>query len=174
MRCVNCLKKMSSIDSNSFVKRKLVLLVLAAVLQACSVTKYIPEKESLYDRVEIKLEPQGHVPRQKQVMTQLEALAPEPDKSLWGWRPGLWLYYATKAENKKKGLAKRFSRAPILMKDINPDMTARKMEGKLNNNGYFKSQVRIDVSTKDKKSTVVYTVFVNPPFRVRNIHRFVV
>lgn len=149
-------------------------VIVGLMMQSCSVTKHIPEKESLYNDVEIRLEPQGRVPGQRRVKTQLEELAPEPDKSLWGWRPAVWLYYAGNAESKSKGLVKKFSRAPVLMKDINPELTARKMEGNLNNNGYFRSQVRSEVMTKDKKSTVTYTVYINPPFRLRKINRQVV
>lgn len=162
---------------NRIPDRKLlciVLLVMGLMSVSCSVTKHIPDDESLYDKVRIKLEPQGRVPGQRRVTTQLEELVPEPDKSLWGWRPGLWLYYATDAANKKKGLAKKFSREPILMDDINPEMTAIKMEGSLNNNGYFGSQVRSDIETRNKKSTVTYTVFINPPFRIAKVNNMLV
>jgi outer membrane protein insertion porin family len=156
------------------IRHYLVMLIASTLVGGCSVTKYIPEKESLYIDSEIRIKPQGQVGRQGRVRTRLEGLVPDPDKSLWGWRPGLWLYYAGDAEAKEKGLVKKFSRAPVLMKDIQPDATARKMEGNLNNNGYFRSQVRTEVETKDKKSKVIYTVYLNPPFRLRKIQRMIV
>lgn len=149
-------------------------LIVGVLLQGCSVTEHIPEKESLYTDVKVQIEPQGKIPRQGTLKTRLEGLVPDPDKSLWGWRPSVWLYYKTDAQRKTKGLTKKFSRAPVLMSDISPATTAKKMEGYLNNNGYFRSQVRSEVETKDKKSTVIYTVFVNPPFRLGKITRLLV
>jgi outer membrane protein insertion porin family len=152
--------------------RKLILL--GFLLTSCSVTKYIPEGQSLYNKADIKIEPQGRIPSQHRAKTRLEAYVPKTDKSLWGWRPTVWLYYKGKAETKTKGLIKKFSREPILMKDINPELTAKKMEGNLNNNGYFRSQVKPTVETKDKKSKVTYTVFLNPPFRVAKLNWYIV
>jgi outer membrane protein insertion porin family len=150
------------------------VLLPSFMIAACSVTEHIPDGQSIYNKVEVKIEPQGDIRSQGRVKTRLETLVPKTDKSLWGWRPSVWLYYKGKAETKTKGLVKKFSREPILMRDISPETTAKKLEGNLNNNGYFRSQVRSMVETKDKKSKVIYTVFLNPPFRVVKINWLVV
>jgi outer membrane protein insertion porin family len=165
---------MRPLSDNIRITNLLTALLVSLLLQACSVTPYIPEKESLYSDVKVKIEPQGRIPRQSTVKTRLEGLVPDPDKSLWGWRPSVWLYYKTGAQHKTKGLAKKFSREPVLMSDISPVTTAKKLEGYLNNNGYFRSQVRTEIETQDKKSTVIYTVFLNPPFRLGKITRMLV
>ncbi len=166
---------MKRLSNDNAMWRLLLWVPMVWMLQACSVTKYIPENESLYAEAKVKIEPQGDIPRQKSVKSQLEDLMIKTDKSIWGMRPNVWVYYKTDAEHKTKGIAKKFSRAPVLMKDITPPkITAKKMEGFLNNNGYFRSQVRADIETKDKKSKVTYTVFLNPPFRLGKITRMVV
>src|SRR5687767_4227501 len=73
------------------------VLLISFVLGGCSVTKHIPDRQSLYDKVEIKIEPQGEIRSQGRVKTRLETLVPKTDKSLWGWRPSVWLYYEGKA-----------------------------------------------------------------------------
>src|SRR5687767_6501647 len=80
----NYSKRMKSQSGNSGIRNLLTLLLASLLLQSCSVTNYIPEKESLYNEVKVNIEPQGTVPRQRTVKTRLEGLVPDPDKSLWG------------------------------------------------------------------------------------------
>lgn len=155
--------------------RALFIFAVAATCGACSVNKYIPEGESLYKKVTIDIIPNARVPGQKRVRTELEnRLAPKPDKSFLGTRPGVWLYYSTGADHKTKGIGKKLGRPAVLLSDLSPENSAKMMEGYLNNTGYFRSHVTSEVITKNKKSEIKYTVLLNPPFRLIKINRRVV
>lgn len=150
------------------------LAVVVIFFCSCTGTHYLKEGESFYDGAEIRLEPQGKVNNQGQVKGMVEEdLVIEPNSKVFGMRPGVWFYYIA-GEPKKKGLRNwiktKLGSKPILLKDVKPEQTAAILQGNLINDGYFESQVNSSVKTKRKKSKVIYTVQLYPPFMIRDIH----
>jgi outer membrane protein insertion porin family len=149
-------------------------LVLLIVLSGCSATKYLNEGESFYDGAEIKFDPQGKVGGKKRIEQDLQALiSPKPNTKIFGMRPGVWLYYRQRDDQKNKGLKafirRKFGQTPILMRDVKPDNTAKLLTGQLQNDGYFGSEVEFSVKEKNKESKVIYNVLLHPPYRLREI-----
>ena len=154
------------------------LAIFLVLLQGCTATKYLPEGETFYDGAEIKFLPQGEVRGLTRVEEDLqELITPKPNQKFLGARLGPWFYYRAGESTKKKGLKynikKKFGREPVLLKNATPQRTAEMLQAELQNEGYFKSTVKSEVSTNEKKKTskVIYTVTIYPPFRLRNIEQ---
>lgn len=148
--------------------RIVTILLLGFLLQACTATKHLHDGETFYEGAEIKFEPQGEVRRLTNVEEHLsELITPEPNKKFMWMRPGVAFYY-------RKGFLKRkFGREPVLLSDATPERTAEMLQAELQNEGYFKSTVQSEIKTNPRKktSTVIYTVMIYPPFRLRNIEQ---
>jgi outer membrane protein insertion porin family len=155
---------------------RFLLVSIAIILGGCNATKYLGEDQRFYAGSVVKLEPQGKVGGKKQIKEELESLIiPAPNTEVFGMRPGVWLFFRERDQNKKKGLKafirRKFGQVPVLMTDIKPQQTAKLLEGNLNNNGYFRSEVKFEVKDRPEKkeSVVVYRVSLQPPYRIRNI-----
>lgn len=159
---------------------RLLLAIVAygcfLMLSGCTATKYLKEGESFYTGAEIKFDPQGKVGPKGQLETHLEGLiSPKPNTEILGMRPGVWLYYRQKDNEKTKGLKafirRKFGQAPVLMADVKPNKVAELLTGQLQNEGYFKSEVRHEVKERKRKkeSKVIYRVQLHPPYRFREI-----
>lgn len=153
-----------------------LLLIICLLLQACTATKFLPAGETFYEGAEIKFLPQGEVRRLTRVEEDLqELITPKPNNKLLGMRPGVWFYYKAGEPKKNKGfkhfMKTKLGREPVLLSDAQPERTAETLEAELHNEGYFKSTVQSEVVTKGKTSTVLYTVMIYPPFRLRKIEQ---
>jgi outer membrane protein assembly factor BamA len=151
-------------------------IIILLVFQGCSGTKFVPEGESLYEGSEIKFEAQGNIRRQGAIEEGLQELInPKPNKKFLGMRPGVWFFYKAGEPKKNKGfryfVKTKLGRVPVLLSDIKPTRIGEMLQAELQNEGYFKSTVSNEVVTKGKLSTVVYTVILYPPFRLRNIEQ---
>jgi outer membrane protein assembly factor BamA len=143
-------------------------------LSGCTATKYLKEGESFYAGAEIKFQPQGKVGAKKQLENTLMTLvSPQPNTEILGMRPGVWLYFRQKNDEKNKGLKafirRKFGQTPVLMADAKPDKVAELLTGQLQNEGYFKSEVEYEVKERKKESKVIYRVLLHPPYRLREI-----
>lgn len=153
-------------------------MLVFVLLQGCTSTKFLKDGESFYAGAEIKLNPQGSIGRKKQIVNDLqEFITPKPNPTILGMRPEVWFYYKAGTPTKPKGfrnfVKNKLGKPPVLLTDATPAKTAVALEGQLYNNGYFGSEVTHEVITKHKKSTVVYTVELHPPFLLRKINEFV-
>jgi outer membrane protein insertion porin family len=150
-------------------------LITLLFLSGCSATKYLKEGESFYAGSEIKFNPVGRVGGKKELKRDLLTLiVPPPNTEVFGMRPGVWLFFRQRDDNKKKGfkayIRKKFGQVPVLISDIKPDQTAKMLEGQLQNNGYFKSKVKYRIKKRKKESKVIYDVLLYPEYRLRNIN----
>lgn len=155
--------------------QRLAVLVLGIIfLSGCTATKFLKEDESFYAGAKIKMNAQGKIAGQGELKEQLETLiTPEPNGVFLGMRPAVWFYY--KAGNpQKKGLRNfmktKLGSPPVLLSDATPGQTAQMLEGQLNNEGYFKSKVSFEIKTKRKKSTVLYNVDLEQPYRIKTVN----
>jgi outer membrane protein assembly factor BamA len=146
----------------------LTILLTGLLLQACTATEHLQQGDTFYEGAEIKFEPEGEVRGLSRVEEDLqELITPKPNKKFLGGRPGVWAYY------RKGFIKKKFGREPVLLRNATPERTAEMLQAELQNEGYFKSTVQSEVKTNAKKktSTVVYTVIIYPPFRLRKIEQ---
>jgi outer membrane protein insertion porin family len=144
-------------------------------MAGCSATKYLKENQSFYAGSEIKFDPQGKVGGKKELKRDLQALiVPDPNTKVLGMRPGVWLFYRQRDDERKKGLKafirRKFGQIPVFITDIKPEQTAKLLQGQLQNDGYFKSEVDYEIKESRKESKVIYNVLLHPAYRLRNIN----
>jgi outer membrane protein insertion porin family len=136
--------------------------------------KYVPDDQVLYTGSDVKLVPQGRVRAKKKIKELIYSnINPEPNSSILGMRPGLWLYYVA-GNPKKKGLRSfiktKMGQPPVYLSDVDVDKTRNLVLGHLKTNGFFLADVKSDVDVKNKKASVLYTAYVHSPYRFRNIN----
>ncbi|HLT79418.1 MAG TPA: BamA/TamA family outer membrane protein [Cyclobacteriaceae bacterium] len=148
------------------------LALAGTMLTSCTANKFLAEGESFYAGADIVFHPHGNVGKRKTLKSELEEMiAPKPNGTILGARPGVWIYYVTGTKTKGLGawIRKKFGTEPVLLSDAKPELTTDILEGNLFNRGYFESHVQSSVERKRKKATVVYDIELYPPFRIRNI-----
>ncbi len=144
------------------------------LLQACNVKKFVPEDELLYTGAKISLESDTTIKRRAQLRTELESvLRPEPNSSFWGMQPGLYFHY--KAQREKPGfinkfLNKQIGEEPVYASDVDPLRTEDLLKNRLENRGFFYSNVVSTVNRKEdkKQMNVAYQVDVPSPYLLEN------
>lgn len=154
--------------------RIFTFLVACLLLTGCSATKYLKEDESFYAGSEIVYHSDKNVGGKKALTQELQGLiVPEPNTKVLGMRPGVWLFFRERDADKKKGLKafirRKFGQVPVLIGDVKPEQTAALLEGQIQNEGYFGSEVTYEVKEKKKESKVIYNIKLKPPYKLRNV-----
>lgn len=163
----------------------LAAVVLSAVLgSSCSMTKRLAEGETLYRGVK-KFEinptdgeklPDGMISDMKAAIN-VAPNGPMPFMSPYMTQPfpiGLWIYNAMNDSTKglKGWIYKKFSRPPVLISDVRPEVRTTLLKGILDNNGYFGSTTnyQIEYNKKNPKmAKIIYTANVSKPYLIDSI-----
>lgn len=143
-------------------------------ISGCTGTKFLKEGESFYTGADIKIISHGNVNHKKSIKEKLdEYVTPKPNSKFLGSRPGVWFFYKAGTPKKEKGIKHfvktKLGEPPVLITDVKPEQTAKLLKGTLYNNGYFDGKVKSETITKGKKSKVIYTCDLWPPYKLRNI-----
>lgn len=155
--------------------RVCVALLAATALTGCTATSFLKEGEHFYDGAEIRFDTEGNrIGRKKMIESELqELITPQPNSKIFGMRPGVWFYYIAGDPAKKKGIRNfirtKLGSQPVLLKDANPDVTATRLAGQLNNDGYFRSTATAEVKTRKKVGKVIYNITLKRPYRLDTI-----
>ncbi|WOK07467.1 BamA/TamA family outer membrane protein [Imperialibacter roseus] len=151
-----------------------VFFMLSALLGAssCRVKKYIPEDELLYTGSKIDLTAETKVDQLSDIEEELETvMRPEPNSKILGVRLGLLAHY--KAQRKHPGLYYRFlnkkiGEEPVYLSDVNPLRVEELVNNRLENRGFFRSEIS-SVEKKGKHTgSVKYTVHVDAPYTIKS------
>ena len=148
-----------------------LLLVLTAMLSACSTTSALPEGEQLYT---------GMTPTEytnytknahfRAVREELDiVLATKPNASLFGspslkspFPVGLWVWNAFSPDTTRFGrwITRVFGSRPITLSNVSPDLHATVGEGLLDKRGYFDGKITYQLvpQRNKKKIKLKYTV----------------
>jgi outer membrane protein insertion porin family len=162
--------------SNSTGPTSLVLILIFSVLtilSGCTGMRYVPDNQVLYTGADLKLVPSERIRAKKRVKELMDQnVAPKPNGSILGMRPGLWFYYVA-GNPKKKGFRKfiktKLGKPPVYMSDVDPERITKLIKGHLINNGFFDARVESKTKVKDKKGRVIYTAYIHRPYRLRKI-----
>ena len=157
---------------------KIAILFCMAILAGWSTTKRPGEEEGLYGGVKsMKIEAQheesiGHTTK-NEGKTELSVKPNNPLISPY-WRTpfpfGLLVYnycQPTKDKGFKYWFYNKFSREPVLISSVAPDLRMKLVESMLGNAGYFNSTATYDLLYKkrnDKKARISYQVDVAKPW----------
>ncbi|HEA28822.1 MAG TPA: hypothetical protein ENH91_02305 [Leeuwenhoekiella sp.] len=142
------------------------------MLQSCSVDKFIPEDKLLYEGAELDVTSDTVIVNQSGLEGQLKGvLRPAPNGKVLGMRPGLYYYY--KAQREKPGfinkfLNKKIGEEPVYLSDVQTLEMEKLLLNRLENNGFFYSNVTSSTTEnqEDKTGRVTYSVKIANPYEI--------
>jgi outer membrane protein assembly factor BamA len=154
-----------------------LLSALAAmiIINACSVKKYIPEDEFLYTGAKIninEIDSSYVVTDKAELKVELQkVLNPTPNSTFLGMRPGLHYYYRVSKDSAgfiAKFWNKRIGEKPVYLSDVNPTSTEDLIRNRLENRGFFFSNVQSSESldTLSKQASKNYTIQLAKPYEL--------
>ncbi|MCM4164597.1 hypothetical protein DHC50_13415 [Arenibacter sp. A80] len=143
-------------------------LLLVVSLSSCSVHKYIPKGKALYTGSKINIEAKKEIGNTKKISQELHTLLePEPNSKILGIRPGLYFHY--KAQKKNPGflnrwLNKKLGEEPVYLSDVNPERIEQLMLNRLDNRGYFYSDVSSELDSTQKHAALRFRAELQQPY----------
>ncbi|MEX0881977.1 MAG: BamA/TamA family outer membrane protein, partial [Cyclobacteriaceae bacterium] len=148
------------------------LILLGGILVAgCSVKRFMPEDEFLYTGGEINIEKDEPIGGIKEVRGEMEDLVrPEPNRKILGMRIGLWAHYKGSKENPgfiNRFLKNKIGEEPVYLSEVSPPRTEEILHNRLENKGYFFSEVRSEVIQEDKYASVDYEILLKAPYTLK-------
>lgn len=142
---------------------------------SCNVTRYIPDNDALYTGADIKLKPVHDTVKydKKALEEELAALVrPAPNKKFLGMRVKLF-FYNLAGDPKKKGLLSwiknKWGEPPVLASSVNFEKNSQVLQNRMENRGYFGSELSFDTVNRNKKLSATYTVTVYPQYRINKV-----
>jgi outer membrane protein assembly factor BamA len=160
----------------------LSFLLVVIILESCSNTRFLEGDQLLYtgrNKVTI-VGPEDYKNRKAADQAIQTVTSFKPNNALGGkrWLPpgGLWIYNYMKPKKNRKlsaWLFKTFSKEPILVSQVNPEMRCQKLQSEFFNIGFFHSSVKakIDTSRKNpRKAKITYMVKLDHPFQYDSIN----
>ncbi|HSM64585.1 MAG TPA: hypothetical protein VK833_11650, partial [Gillisia sp.] len=152
-------------------RKTLGSIAMLCIIYSCSVEKYIPEDKLLYAGAEIQFNEGTDTIKDLEILKEeLErVLKPVKNKEFLGMRPGLYFHY--KAQKEKPGfinkfLNKKLGEEPVYSTRINQAQTENLLLNRLDNRGFFFSQVdsKVKNDTVEKEARVDYTITLSQPY----------
>lgn len=160
---------------------KILILLLAILLSACSTTSRIPNDELLYTgvkRFDVTPVKGEKIPGDVQSQVE-EAVNIAPNNSLispymrYPFPVGLWVYnhWDANSGGLKHWLYEKLVETPVLVSDVRPEVRVKMIEQILENNGYFSSSSSYELlqGKNKKKAKVKYIVNSGPMYRLGGI-----
>jgi len=152
--------------------------ILLLVASSCSVRRYLPAGEKLYNGSTIKVEKNAAVKNtSKQLKKQLKlAVTPRRNKFLLGQPYKVWWWYKIGEPDVNKNgkglrafLRKKLGEPPVLSSRVNAAVTAENMQAFMENTGYFHSTVQGDTTSKGYFLKANYKAQVEPQYHIKSI-----
>ena len=152
--------------------KKLGWLLFPLFVISCSVTKHIPEDQSLITGYEVSLENPELVNKPKKLKTTLNTI-PKLVPSYGLGNSSLWIYYKSDS-GKEKGLRswiqRKFGKPPVYYQPKQIENNRIILENRLHNIGYFGATVKVDSTFSGKKVEFDYRILSKGQYQIRNIH----
>lgn len=146
---------------------------MIAIMTGCSVKKYIPEDEYLYSDATLDLnweeEPGDKNLKEDEIR---RVLYPKPNSKLLGMRPGLYFHYRANHHPNfiNRFLNRKWGQEPVYLSDVNSESVEELIVNRLENRGYFFSQVDTEVIKKEKsrKAALIYHTDIPKPYTLHS------
>lgn len=155
----------------------LLIFSTIAFVSACSTTKNLPPGQKLYGGPVVKIVDKDNTTKSenKALTTEMTGLVrPKPNGKILGLRFKLYVYEHTMT-NKRRGLKHylhtHFGEPPVLISNVDLAKNSSLMQNRLQNEGYFQTQVSGDTTSKkhSRVAKAVFTIQTGPVYRYRNI-----
>lgn len=134
------------------------------ILSSCNTTKYVPQGDLLYTGGSVKVDDSLLSKKKRNALTKEmeDMLRPQPNKTFLGLRPKLFFYNLVSEPKKEKGfkhwIKYKLGEPPVLFSQVDLAYNADVLRNYTENNGYFKTKVASDSTSRHKKATAKYTV----------------
>lgn len=143
------------------------------LLQACGVSRFVPSDEYLYTGGKLTLS-EGNTENTKEIRTTLNGLLrPAPNSKFLGTRLGLYYHYKVaqgKAGPITKWLNKKFGQEPVYLSDVSIAKLEELLLNRLDNQGYFYSEVRSRIDSTQHFAGAEFTVDLSAPYTLERFH----
>lgn len=153
------------------------------VLASCSVTKHLPEDETLYTGIrKIEILDRDSTPEGDAALEEIEAaLSYPPNNALLGSSSirfplpfGLWMYNALVNKKRKAGqwFFRKLGAKPVYISNVNPDVRIKVADNLLKEYGYFNGNTSYTIipNSKDpKQAKIEYRVSMKKPYTYDSI-----
>lgn len=151
--------------------RKIAILILVPFLgtqQSCSIKKYIPQDQLLYTKGRLHLESDTTVKDLGKINKELEELLrPKPNTKIFGAYLGLWAHYKAQEEDPgflNRFLNRKFGEEPVYLSQVDVAKTEELLNNRLENRGFFRSDIGSTVKKGTKKASISYEVGIRRPY----------
>lgn len=150
---------------------KVILFVLMALfLTGCAVRKYVPEGKAILIDNRIINDSSKYDISKSDIS---DYIVQQPNKSLFGWLPRVWIYYKTIDKTDRKfyrWVNKNLSVEPTYYNNGFTADSRRQIEDYLDYTGFFKSKVETSRTEKRKRTRVTYKITPTKPYTIRDIN----
>ncbi len=141
-------------------------IILLLFFSSCSLTKYVPENETLLNKVKIKSE-------NKDFSTEdlKHYIQQTPNKKVFNlMRVKLGVYNSSGRDTTKRinRWLRKIGEPPVIYDSVYTEKTIVELKRRLANKGYMRAEVVAEVSEKKQKTDVVYFVKTNEPYFVNS------
>ncbi len=155
--------------------RHIIILCLIILICSCSVRRYIPAGEKLYDGAKVQVELANGIKQSESSFSKKLAniTTPEKNKMFLGNPNKVWWWYVIGPSKKEKGfkswLRKKLGQEPVFLTSVNISLNAQNMEAFLANQGHFNSRVIGDTTSEGYKGKAVYHAKIERPYMVGDV-----
>lgn len=147
------------------------VISITLLIQACSVNRFVPDNEIIYEGADINFEKNDSIGTISKVRNELlSILKPKPNSTFLGMK--LPLYYHYKAQKKNPGfitkwLNKKIGEEPVYLSSVNTERIKDLMRNRLDNKGFFYSTVEHTVDSTKNTASVTYNTNLARPYQLQ-------
>jgi outer membrane protein insertion porin family len=157
---------------NASYQKQLILPLLLVFMYACGIKKHIPENKRLYTGASLEIEADSAVERVHELKDNLSSiLSQQPNTKFLGMHLGLYYYYNNQQEKTNflnKWLYKKIGQKPVYQSDVNALENKEILRNKLENYGFFYSNIASTFKEKKKEASIVYRLKIKAPYKMAN------
>lgn len=147
------------------------LSIILLLIQACSVNRFVPDDEVLFEGADINIQKNDSIGAITEVKNELlSVLKPEPNATFLGMRLPLYFHYKAQKESPgfiTKWLNKKIGEEPVYLSSVNTERIKDLMRNRLDNKGFFYSTVEHTVDSSESKASVLYQANLPQPYQLQ-------
>ena len=141
-------------------------------IYGCGIKKHIPENKRLYTGASIEIEADSTVQRVTELKQDLSSvLSQQPNTKFLGMHLGLYYYYKNQQEKTNflnRWLYKKVGQKPVYQSDVNALNNKDILRNKLENYGFFYSNIASTFKEKKKEASIIYRLKITEPYKMAN------
>jgi outer membrane protein assembly factor BamA len=154
--------------------KKWIALWACSTLLGCTGLKTVPDGKYLYKGASFELTaPAGKKAQNSAKEEAMAVVKPAPNQSVGPFRPKLSLYHYGNKTTKEKGLRHwiktKLGEPPVLLEQADPAQTARLMENRLFNQGFFDAKVAYTLQKHHRTASVQYQATASAPYGISSV-----